>query len=42
MVSAAVPAAGMQYLAGWSWSSAILFGVLIAATDPARKAAYSF
>jgi monovalent cation:H+ antiporter, CPA1 family len=34
MLSAAVTAVGMHYLANWSWQSAILFGVLIAATDP--------
>ena len=34
LLSAAVMAAGMHYLAGWGWQSAILFGVLIAATDP--------
>jgi monovalent cation:H+ antiporter, CPA1 family len=34
LLSAAVTAAGMHYLAGWGWQSAILFGVLISATDP--------
>jgi CPA1 family monovalent cation:H+ antiporter len=34
ILSAAVTAAGMHYLAKWRWQSAILFGVLIAATDP--------
>lgn len=34
MLSAAVTAAGMHFLVGWPWPSAILFGVLIAATDP--------
>src|SRR5687768_11854826 len=34
LLSAAVTAAGMHYLAQWEWQSAILFGVLIAATDP--------
>jgi len=34
LLSAAVTAVGMHYLAGWGWQSAILFGVLIAATDP--------
>ena len=34
LLSAGVTAAGMHYLAGWGWQSAILFGVLIAATDP--------
>lgn len=32
--AAAVVAAGMHYLVGWSWIGAALFGVLIAATDP--------
>jgi CPA1 family monovalent cation:H+ antiporter len=34
LLSAAVTAAGMHALAGWAWSAAALFGVLIAATDP--------
>lgn len=34
LFSAGVTAAGMHYLAQWGWQSAILFGVLIAATDP--------
>jgi len=34
LLSAAVTAVGMHYLAQWAWPSAILFGVLIAATDP--------
>jgi CPA1 family monovalent cation:H+ antiporter len=34
MLSAGVTAAGMHYLAGWEWLSALIFGVLIAATDP--------
>ena len=34
LLSAGVTAAGMHYLAQWAWPSAILFGVLIAATDP--------
>jgi len=29
-----VTALGMRYLAGWEWMSALLFGALIAATDP--------
>jgi monovalent cation:H+ antiporter, CPA1 family len=29
-----VTALGMRYLAGWGWTSALLFGILIAATDP--------
>ena len=34
LLSAGVTAAGMHYFAAWEWSSASLFGVLIAATDP--------
>jgi len=34
LLSAGITAAGMYYLAGWELQSAILFGVLIAATDP--------
>jgi len=34
IVSAALTGAGMHFLAGWTWQSAALFGVLIAATDP--------
>ncbi|MDQ6652846.1 MAG: sodium:proton antiporter [Acidobacteriota bacterium] len=34
LLSAAVTAVGMHYLAGWAWISALVFGVLIAATDP--------
>ena len=33
-VAAAIVAAGMHFLVGWSWIGAALFGVLIAATDP--------
>ncbi len=33
-LSAAVVALGMRYLVGWEWLSALLFGALIAATDP--------
>jgi CPA1 family monovalent cation:H+ antiporter len=33
-LSAAVTAVGMRYLVGWEWISALLFGALIAATDP--------
>ena len=33
-IAAAIVAAGMHWLAGWSWIGAGLFGVLIAATDP--------
>ena len=29
-----ITALGMRYLAGWEWISALLFGALIAATDP--------
>ncbi|MCI0554256.1 MAG: sodium:proton antiporter [Anaerolineae bacterium] len=32
--SAILTIAGMVYLAGWAWQSAVLFGILIAATDP--------
>jgi CPA1 family monovalent cation:H+ antiporter len=34
VLSAGVTAAFMHYLGGWVWPAAILFGVLIAATDP--------
>jgi len=34
IIAAAVVAAGMHYLVGWSWIGAALFGMLIAATDP--------
>ncbi|MEO7143943.1 MAG: sodium:proton antiporter [Bryobacteraceae bacterium] len=34
VLSACVTAAGMRYLAGWQWLGALVFGVLIAATDP--------
>jgi CPA1 family monovalent cation:H+ antiporter len=34
VVAAAVTAAGMHYGIDWNWGSAIVFGVLIAATDP--------
>lgn len=33
-LAAAVVAAGMHWLVGWSWLGAAMFGVLIAATDP--------
>ena len=33
-IAAALVAAGMHFLVGWSWIGAALFGVLIAATDP--------
>jgi CPA1 family monovalent cation:H+ antiporter len=34
LVSAAATAGGMHLVAGWRWPSALVFGVLIAATDP--------
>jgi CPA1 family monovalent cation:H+ antiporter len=34
VVAAAVAALGMHYALAWDWGSAIVFGVLIAATDP--------
>jgi CPA1 family monovalent cation:H+ antiporter len=34
LLSSAATAIGMHYLAQWTWISALLFGVLIAATDP--------
>lgn len=34
LLSAAVTAVGMHLFAGWQWPSALVFGVLIAATDP--------
>ncbi len=34
VIAAAVTATGMHYALDWEWSSAIVFGVLIAATDP--------
>lgn len=34
ILSALFTSAGMVYLAGWTWQSAALFGILIAATDP--------
>jgi CPA1 family monovalent cation:H+ antiporter len=34
VLSAAATAIGMRYLAQWTWISAIVFGALIAATDP--------
>ena len=34
VLSAAATACGMHYLARWSWINALVFGVLIAATDP--------
>jgi len=34
LLSAAATAGGMHYLAHWQWLGALVFGVLIAATDP--------
>ena len=34
LVAAAVTAFGMRYALNWDWGSAVVFGVLIAATDP--------
>lgn len=34
LLAAAVTSAGMHYAVSWEWTSAIVFGVLIAATDP--------
>lgn len=34
VLSAGVTAAGMHYLASWQWIDALVFGALIAATDP--------
>jgi monovalent cation:H+ antiporter, CPA1 family len=34
LLAAAVTALGMHYILRWDWGSAIIFGVLIAATDP--------
>src|SRR6202521_5868249 len=34
LLAAAVTAIGMRYLLNWDWGSAVVFGVLIAATDP--------
>ena len=34
LLSAAITSLGMVHLAGWTWQSAGLFGILIAATDP--------
>src|SRR6266852_6397127 len=34
LLSACVTAAGMHYLTHWQWLGALVFGVLIAATDP--------
>jgi CPA1 family monovalent cation:H+ antiporter len=34
VLSAGVTAAGMHFLASWQWNGALVFGALIAATDP--------
>lgn len=34
VLSAAATAVGMHYLVRWTWTAALIFGVLIAATDP--------
>ena len=34
LISTSVTATGMHYLSGWHWQGALLFGFLIAATDP--------
>jgi CPA1 family monovalent cation:H+ antiporter len=34
ILSGGVTAAGMHYLAHWQWTAALIFGALIAATDP--------
>jgi len=34
VLSASVTGLGLHYVAGWEWQSALLFSVLIAATDP--------
>ena len=34
ILAAAVTATGMHFIAGWTWMAALVFGVLIAATDP--------
>jgi CPA1 family monovalent cation:H+ antiporter len=34
LISAGITALGMRYLAQWPWQGALVFGVLIAATDP--------
>ena len=34
LLSASVTATGMHYLANWRWMDALVFGALIAATDP--------
>lgn len=34
LISAAITTAGMHYLVGWEWQIAMVFGILITATDP--------
>jgi CPA1 family monovalent cation:H+ antiporter len=34
LISAAITTAGMHFFAHWEWTTALLFGMLIAATDP--------
>ncbi|EKU99157.1 NhaP-type Na+(K+)/H+ antiporter [Leptolyngbya sp. PCC 7375] len=34
LLSSGITAAGMHYLAGWEWKVAMVFGILITATDP--------
>jgi len=34
LLAAGVTGAGMHYMVGWGWMAAIIFGVLISATDP--------
>ncbi len=34
VIAAAVTAVGMHYALSWDWGSALMFGILIAATDP--------
>jgi len=34
LLSMAITAGGMRFLVGWQWTAALIFGVLIAATDP--------
>lgn len=41
LISATVTAAGMHYFTQWPWLSAMVFGALIAATDPVSVIATS-
>jgi CPA1 family monovalent cation:H+ antiporter len=34
LLAAGVTAAGMHYIGGWEWAGALVFGILISATDP--------